>query len=80
MDTKNTYDNNSEEVYYNVNQNFKHFNSKTIPQKPLTEKASPNQKKNNNNIQMSYYFPNNNSLENSEKDMEFSSNLNVNLN
>jgi hypothetical protein len=77
MDTKNSYEINSEEVNIDINQNFKNFNSKTIPQKHLTEKTSPNQKKNNNNIQMSYYFPNNNSLENSEKDLEFSSNLNV---
>ena len=48
---------------------------------PLPEKTSPGQKKANNNIQMSYYFSNNNnSVDNSEKDSEFPSTINVNFN
>ena len=43
------------------------------------EKTSPNQKKNNNNIQMSYYFPSNSSHENAEKEAEFPTNVSVKI-
>jgi hypothetical protein len=79
MDTKNTFDSNSEEVDPKLTQNLKGFGAKPVPQKPLSEKSSPGQKKNNNNIQMSYYFPNNSNLDGSEKDAEFATNINVSL-
>ena len=47
-------------------------------QKSSPEKTSPTLKKNNNNIQMSYYFPSNSSHENTEKEAEFPTNINVN--